>query len=172
VVGVARAAMAVATERNQMDEVMYMDDERNAPFFGRPGMRPRVPPRRTVVVPPSRSPTVVYAPGSSPAAHFPAYPGNYNYTPSYPTSPVFVPPGFGQPLGAFAARFGLTMGELIDSALQILAAITGLPREPIAQGDAEIDTSNLVLYQTALAKHAKRDEQIRTIGNLLVRILK
>jgi hypothetical protein len=27
-------------------------------------------------------------------------------------------------------------------------------------------------YQGALAQHAKRDEQLRTLGNLLVRILK
>jgi hypothetical protein len=29
-----------------------------------------------------------------------------------------------------------------------------------------------VTYQTALATHAKRDEQLRTAGTLLVRILK
>jgi hypothetical protein len=30
---------------------------------------------------------------------------------------------------------------------------------------------NLVLYQSALAQHAKRDEQLRTIGNIVGKLV-
>ena len=36
----------------------------------------------------------------------------------------------------------------------------------------ETDVENLVIYQTALATHAKRDEQLRTLGGLLGRLLR
>jgi hypothetical protein len=71
-----------------------------------------------------------------------------------------------------ASRFGMTTGELIDTGLQILTALQPLPAAPTAQGDAGTDVENLVTYQSALWQHAKRDEQLRTLGNLLVRILK
>jgi hypothetical protein len=85
--------------------------------------------------------------------------------------PPYGAPYWGQP-APFAARFGMTTGELIDTAIQILAAIQPLPAAPTGQGDAGTDLENLVTYQGALATHAKRDEQLRTLGNLLVRILK
>jgi hypothetical protein len=66
----------------------------------------------------------------------------------------------------------MSTGELIDTAIQILAASQPLPVAPTAAGDAGIDVENLVTYQGALATHAKRDEQLRTLGTLLVRILK
>src|SRR5262245_9728067 len=119
-------------------DVMYVDDERNAPsplLHGRFGMRPRQPTRRTIVVPPNRAPTIIHSPGGQPAA----------YTSGYTIAPPGYPPFYGpytNPVGTFAARFGLTMGELIDSAIQILAAITGLPNPPVAQGETETDTAN------------------------------
>jgi len=142
-------------------DVIYIgDDERNADR--RTGTRPAWSPRprspRTVVVPAGASrPMVIQSGGSAPA--YPAY--------GYPQQPLIVaqPP-------SFAARFGMTTGELIDTGIQILAAITPLPAAPVAQGEAGVDVENLVTYQTALATHAKRDEQLRTLGNLLVRILK
>jgi hypothetical protein len=66
----------------------------------------------------------------------------------------------------------MTTGELIDTGIQLLAAIQPLPAAPTAQGEAGTDVENLMTYQGALAQHAKRDEQLRTLGNLLVRILK
>jgi hypothetical protein len=66
---------------------------------------------------------------------------------------------------------GLSMGELIEMAAQIFAALQPLPGAPTAQGACDIDVENLVLYQTALAAHAKRDEQLRTLGNLVGRFL-
>lgn len=138
-------------------DVMYVDDERNADHRTRSPMgRSPIPARRTVVVPPNRNPTVIYsAPGAG-----------QNYT----SSPQDQPQVFGQP--SIAARFGMTMGELLDTGLQLFAAINGLPAAPVSQGETGVDTENLVIYQTALANHAKRDEQIRTLGTLLVRILK
>jgi hypothetical protein len=66
----------------------------------------------------------------------------------------------------------MTTGELIDMGIQALAAIQSLPAAPVAQGEAGIDVENLVTYQSALWQHAKRDEQLRTLGGLLARILK
>ena len=104
------------------------------------------------MVPPGNRPTVIQT-GSG-------------YGPGY-YRPVLMAP---QP--SFASQFGMSTGELIDTAIQILAAIQPLPGAPTAQGDAGVDVENLVTYQGALATHAKRDEQLRTLGNLLVRILK
>ena len=67
---------------------------------------------------------------------------------------------------------GLNTGELIEMAAFILAAIQPLPAAPTGQGHTETDVENLVIYQTALATHAKRDEQLRTLGGLLARLLK
>ena len=67
---------------------------------------------------------------------------------------------------------GLSTGELIEMATFILAAIQPLPPAPTAQGHTETDVENLVIYQGALATHAKRDEQLRTLGGLLARLLK
>ena len=147
-------------------DVIYIgDDERNAdrrthvagnrPGWGRP--RPR-----TVVVPAGASrPMVIQSGGSAPG---------YGY--AQPPVGYAQPPVIYAQQPSFASRFGMTTGELIDTGIQILAAITPLPAAPVAQGDPGVDVENLVTYQTALATHAKRDEQLRTLGNLLVRILK
>ncbi len=108
---------------------------------------------RTVVVPPGARPTVIT--GAASGYYQPAY-----YQPAY------------APTSSFASRFGMTTGELIDTGIQLLAAIQPLPAAPTAQGEAGTDVENLMTYQGALAQHAKRDEQLRTLGNLLVRILK
>ncbi len=142
-------------------DVMYIDgDERNADHRtggNRPawGSRPGGPGQRTVVVPPGRRPTVITA---GPSASAPGYYRPQVLVAQQPTS--------------LASRFGMSTGELIDTAIQVLAAIQPLPTAPMAQGDAGIDVENLVTYQGALATHAKRDEQLRTLGSLLVRILK
>ncbi len=61
---------------------------------------------------------------------------------------------------------GLSTGILIEAGAQALAAIQPLPNPPLATGRVETDVGNMILYQQALAQHAKRDEQIRTIGSL------
>jgi hypothetical protein len=66
---------------------------------------------------------------------------------------------------------GLTTGELIEAAAQVLAAMQPLPAPPVASGHSEVDVSNLILYQSALATHAKRDEQLRTVGSLIGKLI-
>lgn len=144
-------------------DIIYTDDGRNAindNRTGRPsssGWRPMPAPRpngsRTVVVPPNARPTVITGTAS----------GFYQPMPYYQ-------PAYAQP--SFASRFGMTSGELIDTGIQLLAAILPLPTAPVAQGEAVTDVENLMTFQSALAQYAKRDEQFRTVGNLLVRILK
>jgi len=141
-------------------EVMYIDDGRNADH--RRPVRPTTSAGRTLVVPPSQRPTVLYSrPNSSVAGY------STPYGTPYGTQQVIIGPA-----PSFASRLGMSTGELIDTAIQILAAIRPLPSAPVAQGESGIDVENLVTYQDALATHAKRDEQLRTLGTLLVRILK
>ena len=153
-------------------DIIYADDNRNAVTDhrggggGRPtssGWRP-MPPRtqgsRTVIVPPGSRPTVIT--------------GNARgyYPPNGKTMPYFGQPPYYAPPGSIASRFGLTTGEMIDSGVQLIAAILPLPSAPVAQGEAVTDVENLMTYQSALAGHAKRDEQLRTLGTLLTRILR
>lgn len=147
-------------------DVVFVGDERNAvtvkdhrtsrPANWRPGGGSGSgPANRTVIVPPGARPTVITG-GSSSAGY---------YRPvAYPQQPFY-----GE---SFASRFGMSTGELIDTGIQMLAAIQGLPAAPIAQGEAGVDVENLITYETALWQHAKRDEQWRTLGGLLARILK
>jgi len=146
-------------------DVVFVDDERNAvavkdhrtnrPSSGGWRPRPASSGTRTVVVPPGARPTVITG-GSSASGY---------YRPTY--APTFAPME-----SSFASRFGMSTGELIDSGLQILTALQPLPSAPTAQGEASVDVENLMTYQGALWQHAKRDEQWRTLGGLLARILK
>lgn len=67
---------------------------------------------------------------------------------------------------------GLSLGEIISMAAQALAALQPLPAAPVATKEVETDVGNLVLYQTAIAQHAKRDEQLRTLGSLISKFIK
>lgn len=64
------------------------------------------------------------------------------------------------------------LGEYVDAATQVLAALNPLPNAPTAQEDARANLQNLFLYQTALALYAKRNEQFRTLGALAKTFLK
>ncbi len=146
-------------------DVIYVGDERNAVRVSdhrTPGARPMgggwnrprpAPGGRTVVVPPGARPTVITGGSSSAGYYRPEYMG--------PASP-----------DSFASRFGMTTGELIDTGIQVFAAIQALPAAPTAQGEAGVDVENLITYQGALWQHAKRDEQLRTLGGLLARVLR
>ena len=148
-------------------DVIYVDEGRNAVTdHRRPGGRPASPwwrplPART----PAGSRTVVVPPGARPTVITGTASGYYQ-------PPAYYQPPYAPPMSSFASRFGMTTGELIDTGIQLLAAITPLPAAPTAQGEAGVDVENLMTYQGSLAQHAKRDEQLRTLGNLLVRILK
>jgi hypothetical protein len=67
---------------------------------------------------------------------------------------------------------GLAIGQIIDMATQLLAALQPLPAAPVSTADVAKDVGNMVLYQTALANHAKRDEQLRTLGSLVGQLVK
>ena len=142
--------------------ITFDDDERNA----RPAIiDTRRPPRWAgprpaagIVVPPSTRPTVIQTPGLG--VQRPYYPA---------PQPTVV---YHQPASPMAGLAGMTVAELVELGTQLLAAIQPLPGAPTAQGDVETDVENLVIYQSALATHAKRDEQLRTLGSLLGRLLR
>lgn len=153
-------------------DLIYVGDERNAvrvsdhrtnrPSTGSWTSRPRpvVGGPRTVVVPPGARPTVITG-GSSASGYY-----RPTYVPQYAQYPQYVDDT------SLASRFGMTTGELIDMGIQALASLQSLPAAPVAQGEAGVDVENLITYQGALWQHAKRDEQLRTLGGLLARILK
>lgn len=115
---------------------------------------------------------------------------NVPWRPAQPVRTVYVPPGrqpvmygqpvYGQPLiysppqqQSFAASFfgKLTVGQVVDMVAQLFAALQPLPAAPNATEKADTDAGNLILYQSALAQHAKRDEQIRTLGSLVGKVV-
>jgi hypothetical protein len=119
-----------------------------------------------------------------------SHPGNWR--PSQPTRTVYVPPsrqpaGYAQPYAnpapviyqapypqqSLAASFfgKLTTGQVVDMVSQLFAALQPLPGAPTATRDASTDVGNLILFQAALAQHAKRDEQIRTLGGLVGKVV-
>jgi hypothetical protein len=137
------------------DEVIFIDDDERNAFTRRrrPSRVGRRPGGRSIVVPASRRPTVIRHTGGDRGEVIERRPTQVVVQPNRPV------------LGGFST------GELIEMASQIIAAIQPLPGAPTAQGQCDVDVENLVLYQTALAAHAKRDEQLRTLGNLVGRLL-
>jgi hypothetical protein len=76
------------------------------------------------------------------------------------------------PATAAATLLGkVTAGQLVDLVAQIFAALMPLPAAPVATADASTDVGNLILYQGALAQYAKRDEQVRTLGNIVTKLI-
>jgi hypothetical protein len=139
-------------------DIYYVDDARNAsrdhrthggavPAGYRPGTM--VPGRttRAVVV---QQPTA--AGGYRPAVYAPA--------------PVMYPEQ--STAGSLLGR--LTIAQLIEMAALGYAAIMPLPTPPNPSQETVTNTQNLILYQTELAKHAKRDEQVRTLAALVARL--
>jgi hypothetical protein len=79
---------------------------------------------------------------------------------------------YAQPPSTGANLLGrITGGQIVDLVAQIFAALMPLPGAPVATADASTDVGNLITYQTALAQYAKRDEQVRTVGNLVTKLL-
>jgi hypothetical protein len=135
-----------------MDETadIYYVDTRNATNDHRTGggSRPawvQAPPSRTVYVPPRPMATAV------------------------PAQVVYAQPA---PQPALATFFGkLTTGQVIELVAGLFAMLQPLPAAPVATRDAATDIGNLILYQGAIAQHAKRDEQVRTLGGLVGKVL-
>ena len=65
----------------------------------------------------------------------------------------------------------ITTGQIVDLVAQIFAALMPLPAAPVATSEAATDVGNLILYQGSLAQYAKRDEQVRTLGNLVTKLV-
>ncbi|MBX3156806.1 MAG: hypothetical protein KF773_12440 [Deltaproteobacteria bacterium] len=131
-----------------MEEDIYIVDTRNAvrppPSQHNTGWRPATQPVRTVVAQPVR--TIAQTPQIV-----------------YANPPMMSPA---------ANLFGnVSAAQLVDLVAQIFAALMPLPAAPTATADTPTDISNLIVYQSALATYAKRDEQVRTLGNLVTRLL-
>ena len=104
--------------------------------------------------------------------------GGYGPPPAYYGGPAYGPPAYAQPAYPWQQqppaappivdRFtgSLKLGLILDAAAQALAAMASLPTAPPMSGEGRTDATNMVKYQESLAQHAKRDEQIRTIGAL------
>jgi hypothetical protein len=146
---------------------IYYVDTRNATRDHRPAQgrsplpwvpRPRQPatPTRTVYVPPA--PQQAFA---QPMYQQPIY--------QQPQPMIYTGP---QPMTGMGALFGrLTTGQIIEMIAQGFAALQSLPTAPVSTRDLETDVANLVLYQGAIASHAKRDEQVRTLGSLVSKLV-
>ena len=65
----------------------------------------------------------------------------------------------------------ITAGTLVELVAQAIAALQSLPAAPVATKDVGTDVGNMILFQGALAQHAKRDEQLRTIGHLVAKLV-
>ena len=158
-----------------MDEyadIYYVDDNRNAVVTtdhrtgssgGTAGRSPWPFPRPPVPVQPAR--TVYIANPPQPTR------------PAAPVQPQVVyapppPPWYPPNQSAAATLLGkLTTGQVVEMVAQIFAALQSLPAAPIATKDASTDVENLILFQNALAQHAKRDEQVRTLGSLVAKLV-
>ncbi len=80
-----------------------------------------------------------------------------------------------QPQTYAPARSGVfsnvTTGQLVELASMVIAAIMPLPAAPVVQGEPKTDMTNQLAYTSALALHAKRDEQLRTVGALVGKLV-
>jgi hypothetical protein len=134
---------------------------RPSPFF--PGRRPMAPAQTVYLPPTNRQP--VQSAYQQPAYQQPVY-----QQPVYQQPQVIytAPP----PYSTAATLLGkLSTGQIVEMVSQVFAALQSLPGAPVATRDVSTDVSNLILYQGALASHAKRDEQVRTLGGLVARLV-
>jgi hypothetical protein len=96
------------------------------------------------------------------------------YPTAYPTAYPMTYPGQvypGQPTALGSLFGGMPVGQILDLVATAFAALAPLPQAPNATRDTTTDLGNLMLYQSALADHAKRDERIRTIGSLVGKLV-
>jgi hypothetical protein len=80
--------------------------------------------------------------------------------------------GVGAGLGAGCGLLGrMNTGQVIDMVAQIFVALMPLPAAPVPTSDPTTDVPNMILYQSSLAQYAKRDEQVRVLGSLIVKLV-
>lgn len=97
-----------------------------------------------------------------------------HHAPQYAPQPNVIyaqAPGLGVGIGGTSLFGKMTTGQVIDMVAQIFAALMPLPAAPVATSEAATDVGNLILYQGSLAQYAKRDEQVRTLGNLITKLV-
>lgn len=142
---------------DENDIIFIDDDERNgAPRDHRVDHRSRPSsrtlgmrrPRRVVIQTGNREPVVVQD-----------------------AAPVMYPPQPSYPMTDRRLFGNLTASEAVEVAAQILASLAPLPVAPTATGRVETDVENLTMFHNAVAMHFKRDEQLRTIGSLLAKLM-
>lgn len=80
-------------------------------------------------------------------------------------------PGMGIGMGGSSLFGGMTTGQVVGMVAEIFAALMPLPQAPVATADVPTDVGNLMLYQGSLAQYAKRDEQVRTLGSLVTKLV-
>ncbi len=115
---------------------------------------------------PGQSVQVIRYPQPSPV------PAGYTTVPSGYVMQPMAPGGVLMPQAPATYLGNLALGQIIEMASQVLAALQPLPAAPVATKETTTDVGNLVLYQAALASHAKRDEQLRTLGSLISKLVK
>ena len=89
---------------------------------------------------------------------------------SYAQPLVYAQPAPQSPLSMLFGN--MQAGQVIALIAEALAAFRSLPAAPVATKDIATDIANGVTYDTALAQHAKTDEQIRTIGHLVAKLVR
>ncbi|MFT3697696.1 MAG: hypothetical protein QM831_31445 [Kofleriaceae bacterium] len=143
-----------------MDEDIYFIDTRNADSRDHrtPATGPIVSGRRPV--------TAVSVPGQGHRVYTTQQMPMY-YAQPYPNAQYMYPPGSG--MSNFFGR--VTAGQMVDLVAQIFAALLPLPSAPSTTSDVSTDMQNLVTYNAAIASYAKRDEQIRTLGNIVTKLV-
>ena len=129
------------------------------------GWRPSSGPANNVSSP---SRTVIVNP--PPMTGYPA--GQYvrpmAYSAGYPVYPGQPYPG----QSGLAGLFGnMPIGQILELVAVAFAALQPLPAAPQSTKETNTDVGNLILYQAALAAHAKRDEQVRTLGSLVSKLV-
>lgn len=66
----------------------------------------------------------------------------------------------------------IDFGEVVEQGVTLLAALQSLPDAPTVTGEVAKDVGNTILYQEALADHAKSDERVRAFGGLVAQVVK
>jgi hypothetical protein len=165
----------------------YVPPAPTAPMLGPYGFAPPVPgpygfappvPGPYGFAPPMPGPFGFAPPMSGPYGFAPPVPGPYGFAPPMPGPFGFAPgyPGYPGYPGTFNGRaVARTVGRVIRAATPVVVALLGLPTAPTpvtATGDTATDLkgsltneANQIVYQTALAQAAKRDETVYAIGH-------
>ncbi len=142
-----------------MDEyadIYYVDGSRNAsPNDHRTGTPSSYFPAPRTVTPPVTARTVYVQP-AQPV--------------SYAQPLVYAQPTQQSPLSTLFGN--MQAGQVIAMIAEALAAFRSLPAAPVSTKDVATDIANGITYDTALAQHAKTDEQIRTIGHLVAKLVR